>query len=169
MPPAEGCRLVWGERRQQRVAREQVFDVSEQQLLVLLLVMQPQCHDRLDRLGYSCLHAAQHPRVDAFAVVEQLLHRRARQQAAARTGVHGADAVVVGVEEVAKVRVVKFVVLRSALQHELFEEPGGVRQVPFGRTRIRHGLHHIVLGGQGRAQLDRSVPHLSVLLGQGLR
>jgi hypothetical protein len=35
-------------------------------------------------------------------------------------------------------------------EQKLLEEPGGVCAVPFRRTGIRHRLHDLVLGAQGR-------------------
>ncbi len=106
---ARRARRMLRESRQQRIAREQVFDVGEQQFLVLLLVVQSECQYACELRGEALLQKLEHSLVDPFPVSEYLLHGRARQQSAARAGVHRAYGVVIGVEEIAKAGVVKFV------------------------------------------------------------
>lgn len=51
-------------------------------------------------------------------------------------------------------------------QHEAFEEPGGMRQVPFAGTGVGHALQHGVLGTERRGQLQAARPHLCKAAGE---
>lgn len=54
----------------------------------------------------------------------------------------------------------------EAGQHEAFEEPGGVGQVPFARAGIGHALQHGIFGAEGGCQVHAAVPHTCVLAGE---
>src|SRR5712691_776346 len=58
--------------------------------------------------------------------------RGAREQPAPAPGLPWADAVVVGVETVFEAVVENAVAAQEALQHEGFEEPGGMGEMPLG-------------------------------------
>ena len=111
-PPGSGHRRAvapWqcAVRRAQRVAREGVVDVHDQQLLVLLLVVQAQ----LEQLGRSLVRTAvddlQNGGVDVLAVLGDLRDAWAGDQPALGSGVTGADGLVVGVEQEAEALVVR--------------------------------------------------------------
>jgi hypothetical protein len=151
------CRLRVG--RLQRVAPESVLDVGKQQLLVLLLMLQAQ-FDQHAQCGVvvACQPFA-HGVVDATAVVAHFVQRGAGQQAALRAGVHRPHGLVVGVEQVMPFRP-RRAIGRIAAQHELLEEPGGVRKVPFAGTGVRHRLDLHVLGAESGAQVLRMPTHV---------
>ena len=73
-----------------------------------------------------------------------------RQQAALRPRVPRTGGDVIGVEQVGELARRTPDSPADAAQQELLEEPGGVRAVPFGRARVRHRLHDLVLGRQRR-------------------
>ena len=50
-----------------------------------------------------------------------------------------------GIEQIMITPVVRLVIARMGHQHQGFEKPGRVREVPFGRARIRHRLDALVL------------------------
>src|SRR4029453_12932649 len=81
-------------------------------------------------------------RRNAFAV-------RPRDEPAPRPRVTRSGRDVVRVEEIGELRVENAIAGEMRDQEELLEEPGCVRPVPLGRARIRHRLHHLVLGAQG--------------------
>ena len=91
--------------RAQRIQRQQVLDVGEQQFLVLLLVVQPERDARHDvsasRCGSSRGDQLAHVLVHVRAVAVDVVHRRARQHAAQRPRKEGSDRLVVGVEQIA--------------------------------------------------------------------
>ena len=90
----------------QRVAREDVLDVHQQQLLVLLLMVQAQ-GDQLREAGLVGLaEQALHGAVDGTAVASDLLDAGTRQEAALGPGMAGTHRLVVPVEDVG-VRVVE--------------------------------------------------------------
>ena len=82
-----------------RIAVQHVLDVHEQQLLVLLLVMQPE-HDERRGFGIAIVDELVHRVVDVRAVASYLGDRRAREQASLRTRMTRTDRLVVGVEEI---------------------------------------------------------------------
>ena len=54
----------------------------------------------------------------------------------------------------------------QAGQHETFEEPGGVGQVPFAGACIVHALQHCVFGAERRGQLQASPADTGELAGK---
>jgi len=51
-------------------------------------------------------------------------------------------------------------------QHEAFEEPGGVGQVPLAGAGIGHALQHGVLGAERAGQLHAARTHACELVGE---
>ena len=150
-------RQIW---RAQRLRPEHVLDVGEDQLLMLLLVVQPE-HDRRDRSGRDGAvtpgrHQAFHRGIDAAAVVLDLGERRARELSAARALHPRAHPFVVRVEEEPVTRVDRPVAGGEGSQHEGLEEPGRVREVPLGGAGVGHRLHQLVLAGERRRQGHRA-------------
>ncbi len=145
--------------RAQWIAPERVLDVGEQQLLVLLLVLQAQFQDlqglRRQRAG---LQLRQHAGFDLVPVLQHLRQRGPRQQAAMRPRMRRADALVVTVEQVIPLRIVR-AVRRIGAKHETLEEPGGVREMPFGRAGVVHALHHRVFFAQWRGEMTAAGAH----------
>ena len=87
----------------ERVAREHVLDVHEQQLLVLLLVMTTHLDDAVDALEHVVASRREHRfdrGVDMTAVVADLVDARSRDQSPLGSRVTAADLLVVRVEEV---------------------------------------------------------------------
>jgi hypothetical protein len=71
---------------------------------------------------------------------------------------HGADRLVVGIEQI-QPRFIARSPTRVAGQHELLEEPAGVRQMPFAGAGIGHRLDLQVFGGQPGAQVEGALAH----------
>ena len=131
--------------RLQRVLRQQVLQVGEDQLLVLLLMVEAEFQQRqhlrrLLRTGEPAAHGPVHP----APVVQHVGQGGPGQQATLGPRVPGPGRLVVGVEEVAVGGVDR---RRPGVGHqqEGLEEPGGVRQVPLDRAGVRHALHRHVL------------------------
>ena len=98
----------------ERVPREDVLDVHEQQLLMLLLVMEAQGDQVAGSPGWSGSREQRpHGVVDMGAIARDLLDARTRQEAALGPRMAGADRLVVRVEDVG-VRIVERRGSRSA-------------------------------------------------------
>ena len=149
-----------GVGRQQRILREQVQDVGQQQLLMLLFMLQAERHDRA-QLRVAGMGAQQrlNALVNVAPVLQYLAQRGARQQAATRSRVLVADRVVVGVEQHPKGRMKRQEAAFALLQYKGFKKPGRVGQVPLGRTGIGHRLHAAVFGRQRRHQRGTACAH----------
>ena len=92
--------------RVERVARERVLDVHEQQLLMLLLVIEPerdQGGEPFIRLARTPPSQPRHRRVDMPAIVEHPLQRRPGEQPARRPRVARPDGLVIGIEQIGEV------------------------------------------------------------------
>ena len=150
-----GCRFRHSRavRGLERIEREQVLQVREDQFLMLLLVVQAEL-DEIERFhrqraaGEQRAHALVHVR----AVAQHLVETRAREHPALRPRILLADAVVIRVEEETERGIEGPVRRVAALEHEGLEEPGGVREVPLHRARVRHGLQRAILRAQALRQ-----------------
>ena len=159
-----GAGLVRG---QQRIAREQMLDVREHQLLVLLLVIDADRGDRQQPFVFgSCTEELLHVLVDVLAILPHFLDRRTREQPALRTLVHAPHGLVIGIEQVFEIRMKRAIAGQQLLEQELFEEPAGVREMPLGRARVRHALHDEILRLQRRADFQRDATDVRVAGGE---
>ena len=147
--------------RPQGIARQDVLDVGDQQLLMLLLVVQPQLHQARE-LGITTLlqptDQAHHLLVDLGAVGIDLLHRRPGQSPSNVPGHALSKALVVRIEDEVIARMTGPIVVGKFFQDHALEEPGGVTQVPLGRTDVRHGLYYVVLGAERPAEIPGGLP-----------
>jgi adenine specific DNA methylase Mod len=66
------------------------------------------------------------------------------------TGSHG---LIVGVKKVAILRMKQLIAGKKGLKKKGFKKPGGVSQVPFGGTDVRHALNPVILSLQGLAKV----------------
>ena len=57
---------------------------------------------------------------------------------------------VIGIEQIGKALIERFVIRRKRTQQKLLEKPGRVRPMPFGRAGVRHRLDDLILGRQQR-------------------
>ncbi len=153
--------------RPEGIHGEQAEDVHQHQFLVLLLVRQTQFDQGAGGGVQVQAQQPRHARVHVLAIGQDLRHRRPRQQPPRRPRMPGAHRLVVGIEQVAEGRVELGVAVQVRLEQEGFPEPGHMGQVPFGGAGVRHRLGALVLGRQGRGQIDRGAAHGRVTLGQG--
>ena len=144
-------------RGRERIGAEQVFDVAEDQLLMLLLVGQAKHSARARAVVQTAFEAREHRVVDAPPVVADLVQRRAGQHPARGPLVAGPQRLVVRIEQVSERRR-----HRLTTDDERLEEPGCVCQVPLCRTRVRHRLHLTVLGRERLTQVLGLPPDLQV-------
>src|SRR3954466_7446235 len=98
---------------------------------MLLFVPNPELERSSDR-SYLLPREVAEPRVDRAPVFHDLGDGRTRQRSAACAGMPLSYALVVGIEEVVVLRAYRRDAERA--EHEPFEEPGRVREVPFCRA-----------------------------------
>ncbi len=129
---------------------------------MLLLVVQAEVQQGFDLRPGRLIGLADQPLqggVDVGAVGQNRRLRRPRQQPAVGPGMPLAHLFVIGIEQVAEAGVEGVVARQERLGEEGFEKPGDVRQVPFGRADVRHGLHLLVFRAQRRSQFQAARPH----------
>jgi len=149
--------------RAQGVDGQQVLHVGEQQFLVLLLVVQAE-FDQAQRVrAVGVFDEVGDARVHLLAPLPHGGEVGPREQAALRSREGLADALVVAVEEHAERGVERLEALLEAFEHEGLEEPRDVREVPFGRAGIGHGLGLAVLGRERRGQRAAAFAHRCVV------
>ena len=125
-----------------------MLDVGEHQLLVLLLVIESKLHEEFELLVNLVLELLQYSCIDVSPIFDDFSYRRPRQETTSWPSVHLASRVVIRVEEVVVLLVKRFVVFRVRQEHETFEEPRHVREVPLGRAYVGHTLDHMILDSQ---------------------
>jgi hypothetical protein len=130
-----------------------VKDVGQHQLLMLLLVMQPDLDDFENGRGLVrryCFDQLCDGCIDMRAVGGNVGAARTRDQSALRPRMPRPRRDVIRVEKKRKTLVENLVRRIVRHQQKLFEEPSDVRAMPLGRRRIRHRLHDLVFGGERR-------------------
>ena len=161
--PVERCRMAGADAGNglaisglQRLGGEQAQDVGQQKLLVLLLVIDAE----LDQLGRfrveRCIEQASERLIDESTIVAHLRDGRPREQPTLGAGLPRTDALIIGVEAIFEALVEHAIAGEEAFQQEGLEEPGGMREMPFGRARVVHGLHDLILIAQGCGKLGRA-------------
>jgi hypothetical protein len=73
---------------------------------------------------------------------------------------------VIGVEKILKVFVEGAISDRVRSKYKCLKEPGGVREVPFGRAGVGHGLDHLVFRRKSGGQPFGGASHRTVTRGQ---
>ena len=137
-----------------RVLRHQMQHIGNQQFLMLLLMMAAKRHQiarGLRQIGQYRNHC----RVDMRAIRDDFVERRARHHPAPPARMALALRLVITVEQERETIIVQRVAAHEIAQHEGFEEPGRMRQMPFGGRRIVHRLDRGVGIGQRRNQRHR--------------
>ena len=157
-------------RRQQRVAREGMENIGEQQLLVLLLVMKPERDERERGLPHCCIglfYEVLHGCIHMRAVGHDLAQTGARQQAAHRPRMTWPEGLVIRVEQVKVLLVERAVMHDMRLQHHGLEKPAGMRQMPFCRAGVLHRLDTLVFCRQRCRQGHTVRAHRRIAIGHG--
>src|SRR5262249_19791760 len=143
-------------RRAQRLRAEQDLRVREDELLVLLFVVQAEL-EPIERVGVEALldERRQDPAIDGLAIRVDAMQLRPRHEAAALARHARAERLVVAVEQergLAKERALG----GGGAEDDRLEEPRGVREVPLRRAGVARRLDLVILGGERRAQRERS-------------
>ena len=128
------------------IDREYMLDVGQDEFLVLLLVAETDLDEEIEVLVAAFFgDQIEHRVVDVLAIGEDLVHRRACQQATVGTWVHSSDGVKIGIQDIVEVLVKPVVGLRVFLENEALPKPRNVRKMPFRRADVWHALHDVVL------------------------
>ena len=151
----EGQRLGLGlggrsERRVGRLGRvlgEGGEDVGQEQFLVLLLMLDPE-RDQRERVRREGRKRVLHRGIDRLAPLADLVEAGAADHPAPGPRMALALALVIAVEQERIGLVVEDVPAHMIAKHERFEEPGRMREVPFGGRGVGIRLD----GGVGVAQ-----------------
>jgi hypothetical protein len=149
----------------QRIARERVQQVGQQQLLMLLLVLQAELDERR-RVRRRVAQQRRDARVDVGAPGTHLGERGPRHQPALGPRMARTDPFVVAVVEHTIGRMERREARLEALEHEGLEEPGHMREVPLGRARVGHRLHLGIGLRQRLGQREGGGAHRGEALGQ---
>jgi hypothetical protein len=156
----------------ERVEREHVLDVHQQQLLVLLLVVEAQLDgvgELVERAVVEAGHQVTHPGVDVAAVEAHVVGPGPADHAPLGSGVARPDGLVVAVEEEPVVVLERREPLLVVGQDEGLEEPGDMGAVPLGRRHVGHRLDRLVLGRERRREALGVGPDLVVGRDEGIR
>src|SRR3546814_4804922 len=114
---------------------------SDLQFLMLLLVMEAEV-DKRQGGGRQTGQRIAHRGVDMRAPFIHVAERRARQQSAPRAGMALSLALIIAVEEKGIAVVEQAIARRMVAQHEAFEKPCRVREVPFGGRGVGRSEEH---------------------------
>ena len=137
--------------RMRRVQGKRVQNIGEQQFLMLLLVLQPDLDDRPELVEIlRGRDQFRHRVIDMRAIGRDLRNTRPRDQAALRPRLPRTGGDIIRIVEKGEALVENAIGLGMRPQQELFEEPGHMRAMPFGRARVGHRLNDLVLGRQQR-------------------
>src|SRR6266705_87991 len=165
-------RLAFAENWVERVLREDVFDVGDEKFLMLLLMMNSKGEDRFDltkKFFVGARNQIVHVRIDFRAVTLRFFDGRTRNQPAQIPPMHSAGCVVVGIKKVSVFRNDVVIARHPFFQNESFEKPGGMREMPLGRTDLGHRLHDAVFGFEVSGKTRREIPDLMKTRKQALR
>ncbi len=138
----------------ERVLREEVLEVGEQQFLMLLFVVDTKL-DKRQRARRKIGQRGLDRSIDMRAPDAHLFERRPRQQPAVRTRVTRPFGFIIAVEEEGIAFVEQAVARHMVAQDEGFEKPCRVRKMPFGRRRVGHRLRAGVRIGERCDQIER--------------
>ena len=140
----------------ERVLGESREDVGEEQLLVLLLMVDAEL-DHVERRGRKRRQRALQRLVDVRAIGADLVERGAAQHPAPGPRVARAFALVIAVEQKGVALVEQAIAGDMVAQHEGFEEPGRMGEMPFRRRSVGEGLDRGVGIRQRRGEAERQL------------
>ena len=132
--------------------RESMQDVGQHELLVLLLMVEADLHERRQRgQGFVVRFMEEfHDRgIDMPAIGGDFLGAGAGEVAALVPGVPRAGADIIGIEQEGVVGMERLVALAVLAEQELLEKPGGMGAVPLRRAGVRHRLDQLVFRREG--------------------
>src|SRR5260370_3514829 len=150
-------------RRPQRVGPKRMFDVGDQQFLVLLFVIDAQFR-QLEHAARGCVGSQQlvHVLIDMASILLHFIQSRTRKRVAQRLVRLLTYGVVIGVEKIAELWIQSAIAGQVLGNDESLKEPGGMGQMPFCWTGVRARLHHLIFGSE-RSRQGIGLPAASVV------
>src|ERR1017187_4023679 len=121
--------LALAKHRMKRVLCKNMFDVGDEQFLVLLLVMNPENNDWFYFIEKFVLRVGKEifdVRIDRSTISPRVFDGGSRDQAAQVAPVHVARGIVVGIEKIGVIGDLRAILSNPPFQDEGFKEPGGV-------------------------------------------
>src|SRR5438067_1131995 len=146
---------------------QRMLDVRENQLLVLLLMIQPH-FDQGNRTLIRNFEMAQHCLIDVSAISMDFIQRWPRHQSTRAAIRMRSELLVVGIEKLLLSGIEWFVTVKVRAEDEGLKKPGGVCQVPLRGAGVRHGLEHQVFCRKKLGQLQASVANFPIPLAKGI-
>src|SRR5262249_40605215 len=116
---------------------------------MLLLVMQPELDDG-SKLG-KVVGGCDQPRdrvIDVTTISGDFSGARTRDQAPLRARLTRPGRHVVGIVKIGEALVERPIIAGMRREQELLKKPADMSAMPFGRARLPHRLHDLVLGGE---------------------
>jgi len=140
----------------ERIGEERVLDVSEEQLLMLLFMIDAEFDAAKSFSICVGLKQAFEVAIDVVAVAEDLFKSGTGEGGAQLLFRERRKPFVVTIEEPGEVPVEKPIAREEGDEDEGLKEPGCVGEVPLGGRSVRRGLDHHVLGRKAGAELERA-------------
>ena len=157
------CRLVGRVGRAKGVLRKKMEDVGKDEFLMLLFMIKTELDQgSASLLPQRAFQEILHRLVDMGAVGKDVAQVWPGEQAPCGTRVACTFGLVIGIEEVAVLRMKGFVAFERAAKQEGFEEPRRMGEVPFCGTCVRHRLDGLVFRRQARGKGKASRTHVSI-------
>src|SRR5260370_10790357 len=159
-----GVDVSFAENGIERVLRENVIDICDEQFLVLLLMMDAENKNRfnlIEKFFVSIGKKIGDVRIDRRAIASRFFYGGARDQTPQIAPVHVTGPIIIGIEEVGVLRNFGAITRKEFLQDKRLEKPGGVGKVPFGWADVRHRLHDTIFGLEIRAEARREISGFS--------
>ena len=146
------------DRGAQRILEKGRGQVHQHQFLMLMLVIEAE----RDQIRGQLVDRAEQGRVHRRPPVPHLVERRPGDHPSLRARVPLAFALIIRVEEVGVALVIGLVASQMIAQHEGFEEPGGVGQMPFRRRGVGHWLERGIRVRERRGDGEAEATHRRV-------
>src|SRR6266487_1932215 len=149
--------------RIERILREHVLDIGDEQFLMLLLMMNSENENRFDFIEQLFVCAGQQivdMRIDRCAITLCFPHCRTRDQSAQVAPVHVAGGVVVRIKKISVLRDFGAITRTEFFKDKRLEKPRRMREVPFCRTYVGHRLDDIIFRFETCAQTAGEVSDL---------
>ena len=97
-----------------------------------------------------------------MSIFQSLAQSRPGNEATLRPAVHFTGGIVVRVEQIGVLRVYRRVVRQSFFKNEGLKKPTRVREMPFCRAHLRHGLDDAILGLKGLAKFFAQLSNATI-------
>ena len=147
--------------RAQGIEAQNALDVIAEEFLMLLFVLQSYFQNLLlliaERISFE---KDRHAHVYMCAVFFDLFQPGAGDEAALVALHTVTHTIIIAVEEVVPGGVEGLIVLHERDEQKLLKKPGGMGEVPLGRTHVHHGLYHGIFGFERGSKMQALFSYL---------